>query len=83
MTEPIVEGWLSTGEAEKLTGYKRPYLRMLARLGRVRARKIVRDWLIERESLLAHKQEMDALGDQRFNPWREDLAEQKRGRHKT
>ena len=48
----------------------------------LKARKIGRDWLVNRESLLAHKREMDALGDQRHNPWREALAEQERGRRK-
>lgn len=80
MTEPIVEGWVTTDEAEILTGYTPAYLRRLASRRRVEARKVGRDWLIHQESLLAYKTQMEALGDQRHNPWREDLVEQGRGR---
>lgn len=55
MTELTLEGWLTTDEAVALTGYARAYVRQLAIAGRVRARKVGRDWLIEEESLLAHK----------------------------
>jgi excisionase family DNA binding protein len=79
----IVEGWITTDEAATLTGYSRAYIRRLANHGRVEARKIVRDWLISRQSLLAHKTRMETLGDQRHNPWREDLAGQERGRRKS
>jgi excisionase family DNA binding protein len=65
--------WLSTEAAAKLTGYHVKYLRELARKGRILARKVSRDWLINRDDLLAHKREMAALGTQKHNPWREDL----------
>ena len=80
MPEPIAEGWITTEQAEALTGYVSAYLRRLCNRGRVEARKVGRDWLINQESLLAYKAEMDALGDQRHNPWRKDLARQGRGR---
>ena len=83
MAEPVVEGWISIGEAETVTGYARAYLRRLATQGRVRACKIGRDWLIRRESLLAYKERMDALGTDRHNPWRDDLVAQGRGRQKV
>jgi excisionase family DNA binding protein len=82
MTEPIAQGWITTDEAGELTGYSKAYLRGLASGGRVEARKIGRDWLVERESLLAYKAQMDALGGQRHNPWRRGLAEQGRGRQR-
>ena len=82
MPEPITEGWINTEQAEALTGYATAYLRRLAGQGRVEARKVGRDWLINLESLLAYKAQMDALGSQRHNPWREDLAQQSRGRSK-
>ena len=80
MADPIAQGWITTAEAEDLTGYSRAYLRGLASRGIIEARKVGRDWLLCRESLEAYKIRMDALGDQRHNPWREDLAERGRGR---
>ena len=82
MVEPITEGWIDTGEAQALSGYSGTYLRRLCNRGDVEARKVGRDWLINQESLMAYKCGMDALGDQRHNPWREDLAQQGRGRNK-
>jgi hypothetical protein len=82
MAEPI-EGWLTTEQAETLTGYVQAYLRWLANQGRVEARKMGRDWLINQKSLTTYKAQMDALGDQRHNPWREDLTDQGRGRREA
>jgi len=81
MTEPIAEGWITTDKAQALTGYACAYMRWLANHGKVEARKVGRDWLIQQESLLAYKARMDALGVQKHNPWREDLGEG-RGRRK-
>jgi hypothetical protein len=39
--------------------------------------------LIRRESLLAYKERMDALGTDRHNPWRTDLTVRGRGRQKV
>jgi excisionase family DNA binding protein len=79
MTEPIADGWITTEQAEACIGYASAYLRRLANQGRVEALKIGRDWLINQESLLAYKREMDALGRQRHNPWRKGLVEQGKG----
>ena len=81
MTEPIAEGWVSVREAEQYTGYSASYIRILARNGRVTARKVNQGWLIDRASLLAFKRRMDALGSGKHDPtapWRDDLGE--RGR---
>ena len=80
MVDPLAAGWLTTDEAEALTGYSIAYLRRLATQGRIAARKIGRDWVIYQESLLGYKKRMDALGVDKHNPWREDLATQERGR---
>ena len=80
MTEPVTEGWITTEEAAKLTGYVPAYLRRLAGQGQVEARKVGRDWLINRESLLDYKAQMDDLGPAKHNPWRKELAERGRGR---
>jgi excisionase family DNA binding protein len=71
MADPIAAGWITTSEAASLTGYDRAYVRRLARQGRVAACKVAQEWLIEEDSLLAYKQQMDELGVQRFNPRRQ------------
>jgi hypothetical protein len=48
--------------------------------GQIEAVEVSRDWLINRESLLAYKHQMDVLGPEKHNPWREDLTDQERGR---
>jgi hypothetical protein len=73
-------GWLNTTEAEALSDYSQAYVRILARKGQIEARKMGRDWLVSRESLLAHKAQMDRLGPQKHSPWRDDLARNGRGR---
>jgi len=82
-----IEGWVSTKEAAALTGYTIYYIRHLIKRGRVEARKVGRDWLILRSSLLAYKARMDTLGTQkhnpwRDNPWRDDLEAEGRGRER-
>lgn len=78
--EPVTQGWITTAKAEELTGYARAYLRRLAGDQRVPARKVGRDWLLHRESLLAYQRHMQRLGHQRHNPWRDELSDQERGR---
>jgi excisionase family DNA binding protein len=83
MIEPIADGWITTDEAQALTGYSVAYLRRLCNRGDVEARKVRRDWLIYRASLMEYKEQMDRLGAQKHNPWRPDLAEEGRGRPPT
>lgn len=78
--QAVNEVWITTQDAERLTGYSRAHLRKLALRRCVPAWKLGRDWLLHRESLLAHKTRMQALGEQRNNPWRDDLTESGRGR---
>jgi excisionase family DNA binding protein len=77
-----LEDWLNTTEAAELTGYSQAYMRMLARRGEVEARKVSRDWLLNKQDLLAFKARMDRLGSDKHNPWRDDL-ENGRGRRDT
>lgn len=70
-----LENWLNTTRAAQLTSYSQAYMRILARSGQVEARKVGRDWLINRESLLAYKQRMDRLGPQKHNPWRDPTVD--------
>ena len=67
--------WITTSEGAALTGYSAAYIRMLAGGERIKARHVGRDWLVSREDLLAHKARMDALGEQKHNPWRDDLGD--------
>ena len=82
MAKLIAEGWLTVTEAATLTGYSPAYLRGLANRGRVEAHKVGRDWFIALDSIEGYKSQMDALGDQRHNPWRRDLAQRGRGRRR-
>jgi len=80
MTELITEGWVDATSASEIVGYTGTYIRLLARNGRIEGRKIGRDWLVNLSSLLAYKSEMDRLGTEKHNPWRDDLGDQERGR---
>jgi excisionase family DNA binding protein len=70
MTEPVGKQWITTTQGRTLTGYSQAYVRQIARDDRITAQKLGRDWLINRESLLAYKRRMDRLGPQKHNPWR-------------
>ncbi len=72
MAEPITEGWVNTREAAELTGYTVVYVRQLALRDRIEARKVGRDWLINRASLLEHKARMDRLGPAKHDPRGQD-----------
>jgi excisionase family DNA binding protein len=78
--QAYLEGWLPTAAAAALTGYTSGYLRKLANQGRLQARKVGRDWQIQRESLQTYAEHMENLGSQRHNPWRTDLTAQGLGR---
>jgi len=75
-----LSSWVNTTEASELTGYSQAHVRILARSSQVEARKVGRDWLVRRESVLAHKRRMDHLGSEKHNPWRRELVEEGRGR---
>jgi excisionase family DNA binding protein len=62
--------WLTTAEAADLTGYSVQYVRRLIKKGRVRAKKWVRDWMIDKASLLEYQRTMAQLGPARHDPWR-------------
>jgi len=53
---------LSLKEAATLTPYSADYLNLLARKGKLRARKIGRDWLVARTDLFhyLHKQKIES-----------------------
>lgn len=74
--EPGIE-WITTQEAADLTGYSLQYIRRLVRQERVHARKWMRDWMVDKQALLIYQQQMQQLGEKRFDPWRTGARERK------
>jgi len=57
---------LSLKDASELTPYSADYLNLLARKGKIRARKIGRDWLITRADLFNYIQKQQVESQSRF-----------------
>jgi hypothetical protein len=53
--------YVSAARAAKLTGYHQDYVGQLARKGSVVSRQVGNRWYVEREGILAHKNEKDRL----------------------
>ncbi len=53
--------YVSAAKAARLTGYNPDYVGQLARAGKVLSRQIGNRWYVERDGLLAHKAQKDAL----------------------
>ncbi|MBI5469692.1 helix-turn-helix domain-containing protein [Candidatus Kaiserbacteria bacterium] len=53
--------YVSASRAAKLTGYNQDYVGQLARSGQIFARQVGNRWYIDREAILAHKNEKEAL----------------------
>lgn len=53
--------YISATRASKLTGYNQDYVGQLARSGVILSRQIGNRWYVDREALVAHKREKDAL----------------------
>ncbi len=70
MPEQAHTKWLTTDQAAELTGYSVAYLRRLVRKGRVRARKVQREWLVDETNLVAYKGKMESLGRSKYTPHR-------------
>ena len=62
--------WVTTIEAAELTGYHAVHIRRLVKDGYVRGRKFGRDWMLDKESVLAYAQKMEALGTAKHDPTR-------------
>ena len=60
--DPLVDGWIDTDTAARLSGYRRAYIRQLAIAKRIEARKIGRDWLVNQESLEAYQAQVKKPG---------------------
>lgn len=55
MSDVLRAGWLTTEEAQALSGYTGDHLSRLARTGQVTAAKLGGRWIFERAGLIAHK----------------------------
>jgi hypothetical protein len=55
MSGILPAGWLTSAEAETLTGYTLYHLSRLARGGQVTAQKLGRVWFFERDSLTTYQ----------------------------
>jgi excisionase family DNA binding protein len=57
--------WLTVNEAAEQSGYNAEYIRELIRQGKIQAHKFSIVWMVDRESLSAYLQKVQALGDKR------------------
>ncbi len=53
--------YISASRASKLTGYNQDYVGQLARASKIPSRQIGNRWYVDKEALVAHKAEKDAL----------------------
>jgi hypothetical protein len=53
--------YISANRASKITGYNQDYVGQLARSGKILARQVGNRWYVDRDGLLSHKSEKDAL----------------------
>lgn len=63
--------YVSVDEAAEITGYVSAYIRHLLRQKKIEAQKKGNMWWIELDSLKKYKEEMDALGNDKYFQWRE------------
>lgn len=57
-----MQGWLTTEEAARLTGYNLEYIRRLVRTKKVQAKKWGRDWMVRQASLTAYMEKAERRG---------------------
>lgn len=53
--------YISATRASKLTAYNQDYIGQLARSGKILSRQVGNRWYVDRESIMTHKREKDAL----------------------
>lgn len=57
--------WISVTEAMRASGYDADYLRKLIRAGKIKARKIITVWQVDRVSLAAYIRQQEKRGGKR------------------
>jgi excisionase family DNA binding protein len=60
--------YITADEAAEIAGYHVNYIRRLMRAQKIKGRKAGLVWLIERDSLQAYMERIQALGAQKFTP---------------
>lgn len=63
MTKPLTN-WITLKEAAKATPYSPEYLGLLARTGKIDAKKIGRDWLTTKEAMDLYLEKFRKFYDQ-------------------
>jgi len=53
--------YISANRASKITGYNQDYVGQLARGGKIMSRQVGNRWYVDKDALVAHKEEKDAL----------------------
>lgn len=61
----MVYDWVSVAEAAELSGYEPDYIRKLVRAGKIKARKVVTVWTVDRQSLLTYLDVVKRRGEKR------------------
>lgn len=61
----MAETWISVTEAAQLSGYDPDYIRKLIRGGKIKARKIITVWTVDRLSLFAYLRQIEKKGGKR------------------
>jgi excisionase family DNA binding protein len=66
--------WVSIKEAAELTGHSKQYLQRIVRQGKLKAEKPkgLREWLVDKKSLLDYVRLMKTLGNEKYNPRRDE-----------
>lgn len=57
--------WIATTEAAHISSYHPDYVRKLLQTGKVNGRKFGPTWQVDRQSLLAYLEQVNAQGDRR------------------
>lgn len=57
--------WISVTEAAQASGYDADYIRKLIRGGKLKARKVITVWQVDRASLAAYMQLVEKMGGKR------------------
>lgn len=64
----ILPEWIDTRQASEQSGYTADYLRQLMRDGKIAAQKRGTMWWIDRDSLRAYVELVEALGSKKHSP---------------
>lgn len=57
--------WITVREAAEQTNYTEAYIRELAQTRKIKAKKIVGVWLVDRKSVVAHQTAAQEMGAKR------------------